>query len=275
MENSSKTIIVAWDFSPVAEYALEHAVIFAKNIGAKIKLAHIVKGASQKEDAENKILNDIEKWQKKYNINIGEIVRVGSIFTTIKEIAEEEDAQLVLMGTHGIKGMQKITGSWALKVIVGSTIPFLVVQKPPVKEKYTSIVFPVNFKKENKEKLFWAEFLDRIFKAKIRIITPKVPDGVMLQKTKANLVFTQKYLEQRGIDYDINTAKGERDFADETIEFAENEKADIILIMTTKHISIQDYMLGAQEQKIISNEANIPVMCVNPRIDLIKYGSFN
>ncbi|PXX97094.1 universal stress protein UspA [Marinifilum breve] len=274
MESTKRSLLVAWDFSTVAEYALDHASIFAENVEAEVILVHIVKKESQVEDAKVKMTEAVEKIYKEKNIRPEFIVRDGSIFTTINDVAKEMNAMLVLMGTHGIKGMQKLTGSWALKVIVGSRVPFVVVQAPPVQKKYSSVVLPVDFKKENKEKLSWAEFLGKFFKAKMRIITPKMPEGQMLQRTKANLVFAKKYLESRGIDYEIDTADGGNDFAMETVEFAKKIDADIILIMTTKNISFQDYMLGAHEQFVIANSAHIPVMCVNPRTDLSKYGSF-
>lgn len=274
MESTKRSLLVAWDFSTVAEYALDHASIFAENVEAEVVLVHIVKKESQLEEAKGKMAEAVEKIYKEKNIRPEFIVRDGSIFTTINDVAKEMNAMLVLMGTHGIKGMQKLTGSWALKVIVGSRVPFVVVQAPPVQKKYSSVVLPVDFKKENKEKLSWAEFLGKFFKAKMRIITPKMPEGQMLQRTKANLVFAKKYLESRGIDYEIDTADGGNDFAMETVEFAKKIDADIILIMTTKNISFQDYMLGAHEQFVIANSAHIPVMCVNPRTDLSKYGSF-
>jgi nucleotide-binding universal stress UspA family protein len=274
MESTKRSLLVAWDFSNVAEYAFDHATIFAENVDAEVILVHIVKKESQIEEARNKMAKAVEEIYKEKNVRPEFIVRDGSIFTTINDVAKEMNAMLVLMGTHGIKGMQKLTGSWALKVIVGSRVPFIVVQAPPVQKKYSSVVLPVDFKKENKEKLSWAEFLGKFFKAKMRIITPKMPEGQMLQRTKANLVFAKKYLENRGIDYEIDTADGGNDFAMETVEFAKKIDADIILIMTTKNISFQDYMLGAHEQFVIANSAHIPVMCVNPRTDLSKYGSF-
>jgi nucleotide-binding universal stress UspA family protein len=274
MESTKRSLLVAWDFSNVAEYAFDHATIFAENVDAEVILVHIVKKESQIEEARNKMAKAVEEIYKEKNVRPEFIVRDGSIFTTINDVAKEMNAMLVLMGTHGIKGMQKLTGSWALKVIVGSRVPFIVVQAPPVQKKYSSVVLLVDFKKENKEKLSWAEFLGKFFRAKMRIITPKMPEGQMLQRTKANLVFAKKYLENRGIDYEIDTADGGNDFAMETVEFAKKIDADIILIMTTKNISFQDYMLGAHEQFVIANSAHIPVMCVNPRTDLSKYGSF-
>jgi nucleotide-binding universal stress UspA family protein len=274
MEKTKGSLLVAWDFSQVASYALDHACIFARNMNAKVQLLHVVKKEGQIEDAVNKLNEIAEKASIKSDIEVTALVKVGSIFTTINEVAKEESAELVLMGTHGIKGMQKFTGSWALKVIVGSRIPFVVVQDAPKKETYDTVVLPIDFKKENKEKLSWAELMGKLFKAKMRIVTPETSESITLQRTKANLIFAQKYLESRGVDYEIDTVDCKDDFAIETIDFAKNIEADLILIMTTKNISFQDYVLGANEQYVIANTANIPVMCVNPRTDLTKYGSF-
>ena len=49
----------------------------------------------------------------------------------------------------------------------------------------------------------------------------------------------------------------------------------MIIIMTTRDIAFHDYVIGAQEQYMIANTAKIPVMVINPRTDLMKYGYGN
>ena len=133
-------ILVPWDFSQVAEYALEHAVNFAKNTDNSIALIHVVKKQKEIETAKNKLQEIVDQTKEKHGIELSLIVREGSIFTAINDAVEETDASLVVMGTHGMKGMQKFTGSWALKVIAGSKAPFVVVQDAPGKE-LKNIVF--------------------------------------------------------------------------------------------------------------------------------------
>ncbi len=100
------------------------------------------------------------------------ILSKGSIFNAIADFANEKEASLVVMGTHGMKGMQKLTGSWALKVIVKSKVPFIVVQDPPAdQERYHNIVFPVDFRNENKEKMKMAIFMGKYFDSKIHILS--------------------------------------------------------------------------------------------------------
>ena len=190
----------------------------------------------------------------------------GSIFTTIGEYTKDhDDVNLVIMGTHGMKGLQKLTGSWALKVIVSSYAPFIVVQDPPLENTtYSKIVFPVDFKNENREKLVWAIYFGKIFNAKICFIKQEVNDSNLVRKVNTNLSFAKKYLTKYEVEYEIETASS-GNFEEQTIEYAKRIEADMMMIMTTKNIGTLDYVLGASEQYIIANTARIPVMCVNPR----------
>ncbi len=272
MEDNS-IILVPWDFSQVAEYALAHSVQFAEKIKGQISLLHVVKKDKEVVEATNKLNTVAEVSSKKYGIKPNVIVKVGSIFKIISDVANEMEVALVIMGTHGMKGMQKFTGSWALKVIVDTKAPFVVVQAPPAHKEINNVVFPVDFRAESKEKLGWAYYLAKNFNTKIHICKPEITDEFMVKKVRSNLLFAKKYLDERNIDYDITTVEGTDDFAEATIKFAKNVDTDLILILTTKNITLQDYILGADEQKIIANGTKIPVMCVNPT-STGKLGSF-
>ncbi len=273
MENSEKTILVAFDFTQVAFYAVEHAKLLSERHKATVVLLHIVKKDNELESAGIKLNEELEKIKlANPDYSFKGIVREGTIFKTIKEVGEELESDLVVMGTHGIKGLQKLTGSWALKVIVGSKIPFYVVQDAPSEEVVNKVVFPVDFKTENKEKLIWADFLSKFHQTKIYLFSTSTKDGDIEPRTKANLVFCKNFLSERGIEYELALSEGKGSFSQETIQFANKIGADTILIMTTRDIAFHDYVLGANEQQIIANESKIPVMVVNPRTDLMKYG---
>jgi nucleotide-binding universal stress UspA family protein len=269
----NKSILVPWDFSQVAEYALQHAMEYSKITQEPIALVHVVKKAKEIAEAQVKIDVDIKRIHEKYGVQVGSIVREGSIFTSISEIVDELKSNLVIMGTHGMKGMQKFTGSWALKVIVGSTAPFLVVQAPPA-GTLVDIVFPVDFKREQKEKLVWAGQMAKLYNAKIHILYQPSNDTRIKAKTKSNIIFSKNYLAEKQADFDILTLPGKKSLADESIEYAREIKAGMILIMTTKNISFQDYVLGADEQQIIANPEKISVMCINPKKGTI-FGGFS
>lgn len=277
MEENKKIIVVPWDFTPVAENALAHAVKISRMVQNDICLLHIVdNNIKPRAEGEKKtLLNHIAKENgSKYDINILSQVYRGTIFTSIAEFVNSHDASLVVMGTHGMVGMQKITGSWALKVIVKSKVPFIVVQNPPAdNERYHNIVFPVDFRVENKEKLHMAIFMGKYFDSKIHILKTLNTDRGLVIKTNRNLNFAIKYLIQNNLEYEIHEIKNEK-VAQQTIEFAQKINADLILIVTTKNITFADYVLGASEQEIIANSSKIPVCCVNPHSSFAATSQF-
>jgi nucleotide-binding universal stress UspA family protein len=266
METKEKRpILIPWDFTHKAEFALEHAVNLNKALNTDIFLLHIAKKEKDVKTANATFDKEIPNLEKKYAAKIKVIVEVGNIFTTISDRATEMKAEMVIMGTHGMKGMQKLIGSWALKVIAGSKVPFIVVQAPPKSGGFERIVFPLDFRQENKEKISWIHYIGRIYHSKFFIIKQKTGDTKFLKNIQSNLHFTKKFLDNNLIKYDIATAEGKKSFAAEIIDYANDIKADLILIMTTKDINIADYVIGAHEQTIISNKHEIPVMCINPR----------
>ncbi len=272
MSEQNKPIVVPWDFSELATFALEHAVNLAKSIETDIILAHIVKRKSDIEGSVKKLETTTNEHLAKYGIKPKVDVREGSIFSVISDIIEEVDASFAVMGTHGIKGMQKFTGSWALKVIAGSKAPFIVVQAGPASnKKFDNIVFPVDFKFSAKEKLVWASFMSKYYKSKFHLCYLDVTDAAFKKKIYSNMIVAKKYLTERKVDFEIVQLDG-KNISDEAVSFSKEINADMIMIATTKNISFQDYVLGASEQKIIANKEKIPVMCVNPREDLTRYG---
>ncbi|MEE4198541.1 MAG: universal stress protein [Bacteroidales bacterium] len=276
MGTNDHIILIPWDFTPVAEHALQHGFKFAQRAKSKkIVLLHIIKSEKEHDDALDRLSKIAKDFQGVNNLDIEPMVRKGSIFTTIGEVATEIQSELVVMGTHGLRGMQKLTGSWALKVIVNSRVPFVVVQEPPKEDELQHIVFPIDFKWENKEKLNWASYLNTYFNPKFYIVKPNTTDVGFIKRIKSNMIFCRDFMDSKGINYEINTLEGKKSFAIETIEFAKEINADLILIISTKNIGIADYVLGASEQYIIANSARIPTMVVNPREDLTKYSGFN
>jgi nucleotide-binding universal stress UspA family protein len=277
MEEHKNLIVVPWDFTPVAAYALAHAVKIRRHVGNDIAILHIVDEAISSKDLADKkaqLQKIAEENSTKYNVPLTWHINKGSIFHEIAEFVNEKEAGLVIMGTHGMKGMQKFTGSWALKVMSKSRTPFIVVQSPPQDdEKYQSIVFPVDFRGENKEKMKMAIFMGKYFDSKIHMLVLVPSDKGLAKKTRANLNFAVKYLIQNNIEYEIHEVPKKR-FAEQVLEFSHKIKADLILIVTTKNISFADYAFGASEQFIIANSEKIPVVCVIPKVSFMKLGQF-
>ncbi len=264
MEEHQKLILATWDFTEKSEYALLHAINIARGLRHEIGLIHIVKKTSEIPAVEIQ-MNEIIK--SKFNIDPlpRYFIREGSIFHTIGDISDEVNARMVIMGTHGIKGMQKLMGSWALKVIASSKCPFITVQAPPRSDSYKNIVIPINYRRENKESVNWAYFFSKYFHARFHIYQAHHTDTNFVKGVESNILFLTKFFKAKNIQYDLHVASGKEEYVKEVMEFSTENNADAILIMTTKSIGLTDYMLGAQEQYIIANDQKIPVIAINPQ----------
>ncbi len=260
-----KPILITWDFTQKAEFALAHGVNLCRELQTKMVMLHIAKNDKEARAAKKKMDVIAAATQNKNGVVTSAMAPVGNIFSTISDMAEEIHAELVIMGTHGMKGMQKLMGSWALKVISSSKIPFIVVQAPPATKGYKKIVFPVDFRSENKEKIQWIYYIGRLYNSMIYIMKERVTDRKFKKGIHSNLLYTEKFLRSNNLVYEIHSSPGKKDFTTETLDFAEQIEADLLLVTATRNIGLADYVLGANEQKIIANPHGIPVMCINPR----------
>ena len=151
---------------------------------------------------------------KEYNIpTVGKVV-TGNIFEDIDKVADYEGARLIIMGTHGRKGIQHITGSHAMKVITSSTIPFLVVQDKIVPDAYQNIVFPIDFRAETKQKISLTASMATQLGAKVHIFAEYDDDKFDKQKIDNNVAYTKKFFTKNGIDYVVEKADERHPAAD-------------------------------------------------------------
>jgi nucleotide-binding universal stress UspA family protein len=265
MEHDKNLIMVTWDFTEKSVYAVEHAVQMSSMLKGEIAVVHIVKKDQEIRATEKRMAEEVKKKFNDPSLKFIFIARAGTIFHTIGDLASELNALLVVMGTHGIVGMQKFLGSWALKVIASSKAPFIVVQESPKSEVMKNIVLPINYKRETKECVSWTHFFSRKFGTKFHLFRAKYADSNFKKGLDSNMFFITKYFNSKAIRFESQMAVGENDFGKETIHYAKSVDADAILLMTTRDIGFADYVLGPQEQYIIANVEKIPVICINPR----------
>ncbi len=254
------SILVPTDFSEAANKALQHAVLMSKNSGAKIYLLNICKSSVEIPDAKNKLGKQAE------NIgNMESIIRIGD-FKDIPKIAKELGVGMIFLGTHGAKGMQKIMGSNALKLVTNSEVPFIIVQKDsPSPNGYKKIMVPTSFHFENKQKIMAVAALAQYFGSKVYFIYNN-SDAMMKTKSLQNLNGMKKFLDSKGITYDSVISKG-KNFNQDTLAESANIGAELIAIMNMqKNDLLGTGLFGKNyEQELIMNELKIPIMILNPK----------
>jgi nucleotide-binding universal stress UspA family protein len=192
MEQEKNIVLVTWDFTEKSEFAMEHAILAAKRLNHQVGLVHIVKKDTEINPAIERIEGIIASKYSNITPKPEIIVRDGNIFTTITDVANDMGARIVYMGTHGIKGMQKFLGSWALKVIAHTKMPFIVIQDSPPKNIYQNIILPVTFRKENKECINWIGYFSKHFGSNFHIFKAKHNDPNFIKGIESNIFLQVK-----------------------------------------------------------------------------------
>jgi len=257
-----KNLIVAFDFTPIGEIALNHALVTAKPIGATVYLLNVVETSKDVAPTLERLKELIANLNT--SVEVLPIVRIGSIFDDIANVAEEQFAELIFMGTHGAKGWQHIVGSHALRVVTSSSIPFIITQERDIRPNgFQNIVVPLDLAKETKQKLVHVANLAKYFDSKIHIITPREKDPSLTKIINDNIALTKNFLDKRDIDYttEILDPTG---FDKQIVKYAVRVDADLIAIMNLNQPSIFGLIAANYEQYIITNDAKIPTLIVNP-----------
>ena len=260
---AKKVFIVPHDFTSVGNIALEHAIASARPLDAAVHLLHVVSKDSQIKEATEKLETVIKQYDSE-GVEIVPTVRIGSIFEDIGEYAAEHSAELIFMGTHGAHGWQHITGSHALKVVTSSTVPFIIVQERSVKPTgYDSIVVPMDLHKETKQKLSIVASLAKYFNSKVHVVTPDESDEYLRHQVESNIIFSQRFFKNRGIEM-TSAIVSSSGFDKEVVKYAVSVDADLIAIMNLNRSSFLNAITANYEQYIITNDALIPTLILNP-----------
>jgi nucleotide-binding universal stress UspA family protein len=280
----NQIVLVPTDFSPVADFAIDHAAGIAKQINGKMSLLHIINKDTKsllknEEPCKEAVINKLEEISKtiseKYNITIDSIAKEGSIFTTINEVSAQINASIIVMGTHGKVGLQHLIGSYALKVIESSNVPVIVVQEKKFGHGYKDIVLPIDETPESKQKVKWAIHIAKMFDSTIHLFGAYFSDELLMNDVERNMAQIKNILAKNDIRYTekISSDKG-GNYAKGIALYADYIKADMVLIMTNPDQLLPSFILSPWAEHVIFNSSKTPVLCVNP-VDLdIQYVSF-
>jgi hypothetical protein len=149
-------------------------------------------------------------------------------------------------------------------VITNSSVPFIVVQEKGIKATgYDDIVVPMDLNKETKQKLAIVANLAVYFKSRVHVITPDESDEYLRHQIKANILFANKFFSEKGIEITTTIAPSSG-FDKEVVKLAVKCDADLIAIMNLNRNNFLGVITATYEQYIITNDAKIPALVVNP-----------
>ena len=155
-------ILLATDFSPESQKALKCAISLAQRYDCKLFVTHAIPedasltaGDASQALTENarrnarKSMIELEQTEALQSLPYNVVMQFGETWEVLARVAADEDIDLIVMGTHGSGGIDKLMlGSTAEKVVRHATSPVLTVgphvRQLPVK-RFNNILYATDF----------------------------------------------------------------------------------------------------------------------------------
>lgn len=256
--------IVPFDFSPVSKKAVEYALMLAEKVNTEIQLLHL---SANKATGMAK-MKELEDYAASLKVPMGSevtaLVRVGNIFTDIGKIATEGKAQLIVMGTHGIRGLQSLTGSNAMKVVISADCPFLIVQKEIEIKPIRNVAVPIDLTKESLQIVNIAGDVANIFGAGVHVLAEKQTDAILNTRIQNRISIVSKQYEERNIKAKISFLKKSGSFEKKILSYAKENDIDLISIAYHSESLLPQFDNFAP--RLINNKSMLPVLIINSKL---------
>lgn len=260
---SHNLYIVPHDFTAVGDAALNYAINLGKKVKTEIQLVHIVGEKTKLVAAKQKLEKIAATTEKNPTIEITTKVVLGNIFEDIGKLAKKEGAQLIIMGTHGLTGMQKIFGSNIIKVVTSSSVPFLIVQKTTQIKDVKRIIVPIDMTKESLQITNLAGDLSNIFGADIHVVAEKETDEILSRKLQNRISLVKDQYEERNIKATVHLINESGSYQKKVINYAKNNQGDFIAL--AYHSESLLPMFDTFAQNLVVNELNLPCLIINSK----------
>ena len=160
-----KKIVVPVDFSDHSLYALKTAALLAEKNESTIYALHMLDmqemSLSESEvylhektafllKLAEKRFHDFLKKDFLNNVRVVPIIKHYKVFKEVDAVAEEMNADLIVMGSHGASGFKEFfVGSNTQKVIRHATVPVLVIKNEMTNIDFIDIVVATDFSEES------------------------------------------------------------------------------------------------------------------------------
>ncbi|WP_378187617.1 universal stress protein [Aquimarina sp. W85] len=273
-----KKILVPVDFSKYSEYALEVAATLAKKNNSEIIVLHMM-GLSEailtKDEAQEATEAQfyMRLAQKRFetfldkpflkDIRTTEMVQNYKIFSEINTVVNENNIDLIVMGSHGASGLEEVfVGSNTEKVVRTSDVPVLVIKNKQKDFKINEVVFACDFTLENINVYHNAMKLFKMIGANIHLVYVNLPgerfkstsqmetlvSDFLFKAEAGNLSLMDKVVYLN--DYSIESA---------LFDFSNKISADIIALPTHGRRGIAHFFSGSITERI-ANHSELPVL---------------
>jgi len=274
-----KRILVPIDFSGNSVFALKVGVELANQLHASIRIIHVQTGQKYApeflgDNPEERLMGQSQSWLghliKKYNADYrvynGEFdykIREGNVVREITNQARYDDASLIVVGTHGVSGVEdRWLGSNAYRLVSHAPCPVLTVRNGMKWGVPHKVMLPLDHNKITRKivpivsgfaKLLKAEINILALQRKSRWILPGLSDIYAKQaeryiKTNADLEVSVTHFKWGGDAKNI-------------LKLAQEQSATVVAIHLSKAMSPFDSVFRPFANELL-NLSDIPVLVV-------------
>ena len=273
--------LVPIDFSESSKNAMIYAVEMAKIFDDEITLLNVISNGMKSlfmNDSQKDLLREginvrlnqykadiLAKWPAaKVNTRIEE----GKPYKAITKVAEAINCDTIVMGTNGANGIEQFMGSTTSRVINVAPCPVIAVKDDHGKVTFDNIVLPIDLTKSSKQKVDWAIRIARRFNSTVHIIMELDEDEFIKHKIEGNLRQVENAMKDNNIKY-VSKLLDDRKYPDnigmDTIQYADEVEADLIIIMTQSEGGFAELFVGSYAEQVVNSSQKTPVMCINPK----------
>ena len=260
-------VVVGFDFSSGSAYAVDLAIDIANRWQSDIRLVYV----KEKKEDEAPIRAEIERRNAGVahllkGIKLEYVLREGKPADELCAQAKDDNAALLIVGTHGMSGMRKsLLGANSYKTIEQSPVPVLIVREDfNFNKQLEKIVVPLDSSDDTRQKVAQAAHFAKTFDATIHLLGLYTSSSKDVRRIVNNYVkFTERYLEKNEIKFITKYIEVEKNVTTSTLEYTDEVQADMITIMTEQESRFASLIMGTHAQQMI-NESKVPVLTVRP-----------
>jgi len=272
-----KKIIVPIDFSEHSEFALKAAAQLAKKYNAELLALHMLEmsdimlTASEGEQYQKAVFffklaeQKFETFLAKpylQDIKVVPIVKHFKVFSEVNDVAKDEEADLIVMGSHGVSGLKEFfVGSNTERVVRNAEIPVLVVKHELANINFDQVLFASNFDKENIEPYLKASRLFEKLDSKLTLLYVNLPNENFKSSVEIENKIAEFLTAAHGNLDKLNSVAYHADYTVEQgiLNYANKIGADLIAIPTHGRKGVTHFFAGSIGEDI-ANHSELPVM---------------
>ncbi len=271
-------IALPTDYSETAGVALEYAIDMAKKFNAELALIHVLEEGAYagifapsdkteyvlREQAQLRLQEEAHRVEKEHGINVSQQVLSGRIYDQIIEGARNAEADIIIMGTHGVAGWAEFfVGSNAFRVVTQSACPVLSIQGHAKNRSFKNIILPMDRTPETRQKVRYAAAMAKKYGATIHLGTMLLEDTEEIRFDFAKkMKQVTDYLDREGVAHEENILIGDN-LATMTMNYAESKRGDLVIIMTEQEYNMTGFLMGPFAQQVV-NHCKVPVLSISP-----------